>query len=90
MILESSYIPALGKNNRPFKKKIHVNTAVIQANAKNGTNDPPIIVKERGRVHHCHRFLAEGEVEGHHGLDECGARVWLITYGAVQTFVDPS
>ena len=64
---------------------IHVNQHVIKANAKNGTNNPPLSVRRGGDVKRYHEvivFSLTGEEVGKFVYRpgkplSCGAKVWF-------------
>lgn len=67
-----------------MKQILHVNQHVIRANAKGGSSEPPIIVRNyKGRVSaHEVELVVDGKVVGKfvyrpHDPLPCGARLWL-------------
>ncbi len=68
-----------------MKQIIHVAQDAIRRNAKNGTNDPAIIIRDyRGveRANEINLVLIDGTVVGKfvyrpHSPLSCGARLWL-------------
>lgn len=74
-----------------MKTIIHVNQHIIKANAKNGTNDPPLTVKtyKENRKAHAVEILGPSKVV--HSPDKplsCGARVWIETHSEVVVFTE--
>ena len=71
--------------------RIHVCQATIRRNRKEGTNDPPIIVRNyRGSIH-AHEVEVEGSVHIRHSPHKplnCGARVWIETDAPVRIIHD--
>ena len=63
-------------------KRIHVNRNIIASNAKNGTNDPVITVKEgrSNRYAHIVEILGPSRmVYSPNNPLSCGAKVWVET-----------
>ena len=70
-----------------MKTIIHVNQHVIKANAKNGTNDPAITVKDYLSTRYAHRVVVNGPSEivyTPHDPLSCGARCWIETQAPVE------
>ncbi len=61
------------------KKIIHVARQAIQSNLKHGTDNPTIIVKERGKSIRYKEVQINGPSKVVHGQLSCGARVWIET-----------
>lgn len=72
------------------KKIIHINRNTINSNTKNGTNDPPIIVRQgRKRLGHAHELIIDGPckiVYSPHKPLDCGARLWIETDAEVSGY----
>jgi hypothetical protein len=69
-----------------MKQILHVAQCVIAANRKNGTNEPPIIVRNYKGAKRAHEveIVHDGQVIGKfvyrpHDPLPCGARLWLET-----------
>lgn len=67
-----------------MKQILHVNQHVIRANAKGGSSDPPIIVRNYQGAKRAHEveLVVDGKVVGKfvyspHEPLSCGARLWL-------------
>jgi hypothetical protein len=75
-----------------LKTIVHVNQHVIRANAKDGTNEPPLTVKtykEGWYAHEVDILDAQGNVVATvvhrpHKPLSCGARVWIETKNEVR------
>lgn len=92
--VESHLNTAIGKASKKAKgplTKIHVNQHVIKANAKNGTSEPPLTVKQ-GKTNTYGKRVeildSDGNVVAavvYHPDDplSCGARVWIETRNEV-------
>ena len=74
-----------------MRKIIHVNQHVIKRNAKTGEREPVVTCKTYNSNHYGH------EVELHDGGSvvykpdkplACGAKVWIVTKGAVTIYED--
>lgn len=71
-----------------MKTIIHVNQHVIKANRVNGTNEPPLTVKDYKRNRRAHTAVIGGPsriVHSPHAPLSCGARVWIETQSEVVT-----
>lgn len=63
-------------------KRIHVNRNIIASNAKNGTSDPVITVKEGRSNRYAHTVEILGPSRMVYSPDcplSCGAKVWVET-----------
>jgi hypothetical protein len=63
-------------------KRIHVNQYIIRSNKKNGTNDPPITIRESGQTRRVNEVLILGPSKLVYRPDKplsCGARIWIET-----------
>lgn len=59
---------------------VHVNRSVIARNTKNGTNEPPLIIRRGKRREYAHEVELFGKakvVHSPHKPLDCGARVWI-------------
>lgn len=71
-------------------KIININRNTINSNTKNGTNEPPIIVRNgRKRLGYAHELVINGPCKivysPHEPLD-CGARLWIETEAEVSGY----
>lgn len=70
-----------------IKYVIHVCQQTIARNRKNGSNEPPIIIRNyRGSIR-CQEVEIDGVVSVRHSPHKplkCGARVWIETRGKVR------
>ncbi len=69
-----------------MKTIIHVNQHVIKKNAKEGTNDPVLTVKNYKENRYAHEVEIKGESKIVYSPDKplsCGARVWIETQAEV-------
>jgi hypothetical protein len=69
------------------KTIIHVNQHVVKANAKNGTNNPVLTVKDYKENRYAHTVNIKGESKVVYSPDKplsCGARVWIETRADVE------
>jgi hypothetical protein len=60
--------------------RIHINQHVIRQNAKEGTRDPVVTVKRRGKTFTAHEAVIQGPSKLVYSPDKplsCGAKVWL-------------
>lgn len=70
-----------------MKTIIHVNQHVVKANAKNGTNNPVLTVKDYKENRYAHTVNIKGESKVVYSPDKplsCGARVWIETRADVE------
>ena len=70
-----------------MKTIIHVNQHVIRANAKNGTNDPVLTVKDYKSNTYATSVHIKGESRVVYSPDKplsCGAKVWIETQAEVE------
>jgi hypothetical protein len=70
-----------------MKTIIHVNQHVVKANAKNGTNDPVLTVKDYKSNRYAHTVNIKGGSKVVYSPDKplsCGARVWIETHADVE------
>jgi hypothetical protein len=69
-----------------MKTIIHVNQHVIKANAKNGTNDPVLTVKNYKENRYAHEVEINGPSKVVYSEKplSCGARVWIETQADVE------
>lgn len=70
------------KGAQMAKKIIHVNLLKVRSNARHGTLDPVIAVKQRGRTDYAHEVLINGPSRIVYSPNKplsCGARVWIET-----------
>ena len=70
-----------------MKTIIHVNQHVVKANAKNGTTDPVLTVKDYKSNRYAHAVDIKGESRVVYSPDKplsCGARVWIETHAEVE------
>jgi hypothetical protein len=69
-----------------MKTIIHVNQHVIKANAKNGTNDPVLTVKNYKENRYAHAVFVNGPSKVVYSEKplSCGARVWIETQAEVE------
>lgn len=70
-----------------MKTIIHVNQHVIRANAKNGTNDPVLTVKDYKSNRYAHSVNINGASRIVYSPDKplsCGAKVWIETQAEVE------
>ena len=69
-----------------MKTIIHVNQHVIKANAKNGTNDPVLTVKDYKENRYAHEVTINGPSKVVYSEKplSCGARVWIETQAEVE------
>ena len=68
------------KRPRQVETCILVNRQTIGKNAKEGQNEPPIVVKEGKNQHECHELEINGScriVYTPHETGPCGARLWI-------------
>jgi hypothetical protein len=68
------------KRRREAETCILVNRQIIGKNAKEGQNEPPIVVKEGKNQHECHELEINGPcriVYTPHETGPCGARLWI-------------
>jgi hypothetical protein len=73
-----------------MKTVIHVNQAIIKANAKNGTDDPVLTVKTYKSNVYAHEVEINGPSRVVYSPDKplsCGARVWIECDGDVTVIV---
>ena len=69
-----------------MKTIIHVNQHVVKANAKNGTNEPVLTVKNYKENRYAHTVDIKGASKVVYSPDKplsCGARVWIETNAEV-------
>jgi hypothetical protein len=69
-----------------MKTIIHVNQHVVKANAKNGTNEPVLTVKDYKQNRYAHTVDIKGASKVVYSPDKplsCGARVWIETNAEV-------
>ena len=69
-----------------MKTIIHVNQHVVKANAKNGTNNPVLTVKDYKENRYAHTVNIRGESKVVYSPDKplsCGAKVWIETQARV-------
>lgn len=74
------------------KTIIHVNQHVIKKNAKEGTSNPVLTVKQDGRNTYASEVVIDGPSKVVYSPDKplsCGARVWIETHSEVK-FVGPT
>lgn len=67
--------------------RIHVNQHVIKANRLHSRDDPPLTIKTSRENRKAHEVRVDGSVMIVHRPDaplDCGARVWIETYDAVE------
>ena len=67
-------------------KRIHVNQHKIRANAKHGTNEPVLTVKQGKSNRYAHAVDILGESRVVYSPDKplsCGAKVWIETEAEV-------
>ena len=70
-----------------MKTIIHVNQHVVKANAKNGTNDPVLTIKDYKANRYAHAVDIKGPSKVVYSPDKplsCGAKVWIETQSAVE------
>lgn len=70
-----------------MKTIIHVNQQTIVRNRREGTNDPPLIVRNYKGVRHAHDVVIKGPsrvINRPHDPLSCGARVWIETASEVE------
>lgn len=70
-----------------MKTIIHVNQHTIRSNTKNGSDDPPLLIRTYKGVKHAHEVKVRGEVSFIHSPHKplsCGARVWVETRDPVE------
>jgi hypothetical protein len=70
-----------------MKTIIHVNQHVIKANAKNGTADPVLTIKNYKSNTYAHAVDIKGPSRVVYSPDKplsCGARVWIETQSEVE------
>jgi hypothetical protein len=70
-----------------MKTILHVNQHVIARNRKNGTNDPPLIVRNYKGSKPAHEVVIHGPsklVSRPHNPLSCGARCWVETEAPVE------
>ena len=70
-----------------MKTIIHVNQHVVRANAKNGTNDPVLTVKDYKSNRYAHSVNINGVSRVVYSPDKplsCGAKVWIETQAEVE------
>jgi len=73
-----------------MKTIIHVNQHVVKANAKNGTNDPVLTVKDYKNNRYAHAVDIKGASRVVYSPDKplsCGAKVWIETQAEVEVTV---
>lgn len=71
-----------------MKTIIHVDQATIRRNRKEGTNDPPLIVRTYKGAQRAQEIEVLGPcklVHSPHKPLKCGARVWIETQAEVRT-----
>ncbi len=69
-----------------MKTILHVCQQTIRRNRKNGTNDPPIIIRTYKGASRAHTVKINGPCELKHSPHKplkCGARVWIETEAEV-------
>jgi hypothetical protein len=69
------------------KTIIHVNQAVVKANAKANANDPVLTVKTYKSNTYAHEVAIRGESKVVYSPDKplsCGAKVWIETEAPVE------
>lgn len=69
-----------------MKTIIHVNQHVVKANAKNGTNEPVLTVKNYKENRYAHTVNIKGASKVVYSPNKplsCGARVWIETNAEV-------
>jgi hypothetical protein len=69
-----------------MKTVIHVNQHVVKANAKNGTNEPVLTVKNYKENRYAHTVNIKGASKIVYSPNKplsCGARVWIETNAEV-------
>lgn len=73
-------------------KRIHINQHIIRANKKNGTDDPPITIKEGKRNWKANSVHILGPsvliYDSEHPL-KCGAKCWIETKSNIITIGPP-
>jgi len=70
-----------------MKTIIHVNQHVVRANAKNGTNEPVLTVKDYKNNRYAHSVNINGASRVVYSPDKplsCGAKVWIETQAEVE------
>mgnify|MGYP003632801951 FL=1 len=69
-----------------MKTIIHVNQHIIKANAKNGTNNPPLTVKTYKEGINCHEVAFIDGIVIHRPEKPlgCGAKLWIETQEPVK------
>lgn len=70
-----------------MKTIIHVNQHVVKANAKNGTNDPVLTVKDYKSNRYAHFVNINGASRVVYSPNKplsCGAKVWIETQAEVE------
>lgn len=70
-----------------MKTIIHVNQHVVKANAKNGTTDPVLTIKNYKSNTYAHAVDIKGPSKVVYSPDKplsCGARVWIETQAEVE------
>jgi len=69
-----------------MKTIIHVNQHIIKSNAKHGTNNPVITVKDYKQNRYAHEIAVDGPCVFKYSPDKplsCGAKVWAETQATV-------
>jgi hypothetical protein len=69
-----------------MKTIIHVNQHEVKANAKNGTDNPVLTVKNYKQNRYAHEIEIKGDSRIVYSPDKplsCGARVWIETEATV-------
>ena len=69
-----------------MKTIIHVNQHEVKANAKNGTDNPVLTVKNYKQNRYAHEIEIKGDSRIVYSPDKplsCGARVWVETEATV-------
>jgi len=64
------------------KSRIHVNRHIIDRNRKQGENEPPLSIKQRGKTYRAHTVEVLGPSTIVHNPMQplaCGAKVWIET-----------
>jgi hypothetical protein len=70
-----------------MKTIIHVNQHIVRANAKNGTNDPVLTIKDYKSNRYANSVYINGVSRVVYSPDKplsCGARVWIETQAEVE------
>lgn len=74
------------------KTILHVDQHTIKRNRKEGTNEPPLIVRDYLGARRAHTVRIHGPSELKHSPHKplkCGARVWIETRSPVEVFREP-